>query len=1019
MSVIIDNSGFEYVTVSESCLFARGPSQDAILDLKTRKLYNIQKSDFERFATFESYFLASGPTQDAILDLKTQKVHSIEKKDPRSSSKHSSKLPFSKDVFEALLRGLDVQEWKADQGRTIPVEGNELNLFLPQDLGVSPDHLEHLCIEIIDDCNLDCIFCSKDTWFVTRNTGCRRSPASTHNSRTLGINEWKEVLQDAVALGCTSLLIQGGEPLLHPQLTLDLLQYAQDLGIVHMKLWTNATLLTQEIIDRLQMLDVDLVIQVFSVNPENHEAITGNRGTFNSVMEHISYVAASWIPFTVVIPECNAGQKSQDQGIQDVIAFIADLGRHDTTFSRQRPRVQIPPLADAHGPNSVTVTWQGDVFPCSNERLHRLENVRKTPLSAILCEEKASQRRADHSGSVFTTKLKEKGEHCPGDISLEDQILVHLSRVALVPEVLTWVHDRMLDEVNWDAFLFKARQHRISGLIYHHFVTHRLPLPSKITSQLYWDTVGWRGQARAFFQELALISGVLANLDIPVVLLNEPVLVHLVDRSPSVRMFGSIDLVTPSKCVSEVEAGLHRLGYAPFVEESNGQFRELTVEEVPNSQSRTLHRVGWMRTNTGCFVDVRPSDLRVGCADYCQIIKDSRFDPAFGRGLRIPSQEDIVLHQACEFYRHYRCNHHVGDLVGTLHQIGILKYLSDIYACLRIYLSDSPWSKLITRAKDLHFRQVLCYAFYYLDLVYGKGTVPEDVLDELHDGVLVEVPMAVNDSVSVGSIEDLLKSEIRTSEIVIDPVSWRFQCRETYEQVIEVIRTWKANGNLYPAVDCLQVNASSDVSADCAWNHADRLLMDETQVDPRQFFLTHVTSGERPREGIVQAQVCLLWDCQNFYVRARVSADEIHYVPPDYIPEYGEQVVLYVSDVADDRMPAKRIGVAIGQEGCVGPAKFYQEWSYGEAPVRDIALEDFQISVEVSKAHYQLDMTIPWKALEIAPHTGLQLGFDVEVFHQRASMNVETVLAWAGGQGLSMLNPVVHGTVTLIDGERL
>ena len=52
-------------------------------------------------------------------------------------------------------------------------------------------------------------------------------------------------------------------------------------------------LLTPEIVDSLQLLDVDLAIQAFSLQSEDHETITGNKNTFETLMDNLAYVAVS------------------------------------------------------------------------------------------------------------------------------------------------------------------------------------------------------------------------------------------------------------------------------------------------------------------------------------------------------------------------------------------------------------------------------------------------------------------------------------------------------------------------------------------------------------------------------------------------------------------------------------------------------------------------------------------------------------------------------------------------------
>ena len=166
-------------------------------------------------------------------------------------------------------------------------------------------------------------------------------------------------------------------------------------------------------------------------------------------------------------------------------------------------------------------------------------------------------------------KLKEKqGDRIVLlDLSPEDTLLVYLSRLVLTTEILETIKYSIFNgiiknSINWDLFLKGAIRHRLSGLIYHHFLTHKLSLPLEIRSALLKDVTYSREKSACLFLEIKRISNALAGTNLPVLLLKGPALIHQVYSSPLIRPFNDIDLLTPSAYVPQVEKCLHELGYA-------------------------------------------------------------------------------------------------------------------------------------------------------------------------------------------------------------------------------------------------------------------------------------------------------------------------------------------------------------------------------------------------------------------------------------------------------------------------
>ena len=614
--------------------------------------------------------------------------------------------------------------------------------------------------------------------------------------------------------------------------------------------------------------------------------------------------------------------------------------------------------------------------------------------------------------------FKEDGE-LPQGFTLEDRLLIQMSRLVLVPKVLKLVKDMICNEVDWDIFIDGFRNHRVAGFIHHHCKLNKLNLPSKVRNEV--SNCVARNQRRAdyLFGELDIISKTLTDMDFPVLVLKGPVLAHQVYCSRSIRPFSDIDLLVSSDGVSQVEQRLQRLGYT-YVKPNFDieQFVPLKPSEINRPRPTSLHKPTLMKIRNnavpiGPKIDLHASNLRLGNANLDSVINGSNSITSPIPGLRVPLPEDHIILLAYHLYNHYRIPP-IADVSFTRgaiwRQIGVLKYLADIYGSVCVYLRDlGDWSSLLRRAEDICTKEILTYGLFYLDFVYGKGTVPNHIMNELLNQTEISVPILGSTSVSVSSIGQLLDSEIRTLAFTIGPAIWMFQPKIVPELIVRGARAWKAQGNKFPTARCLRVDdfSSSGVPVDDAWERAEELILCEEKVDPRQFFCTHVTGGVWPIKGGVRANLRPLWDDSALFLKANVGAAKIDFVGSENIA-FGEGINIYVSNVEDSNITHK-IGLTIGQGGKFAP----EPPPALERNYHKVELKYLRISVSTSKSGYCVEIRVPWQALNIVPIHGLRLGFDVEIIHRSSEMTIETAIAWSGGEFLSEAYPELHGQLTL------
>ena len=608
----------------------------------------------------------------------------------------------------------------------------------------------------------------------------------------------------------------------------------------------------------------------------------------------------------------------------------------------------------------------------------------------------------------------------PPELSLEDMLLVQLSRSFLVPEVLKTVKGITQGNVDWDVFLEEAWRHNLIGLIHYHYSTHKLDLPSQVVMNLSRSAKTNQAQAMFLFYEIDKISEALSDTDIPVVVLKGPALTHQVYGLSSVRPFNDIDLLTFSECVPQVEKCLYELGYVHIKRDPRTiKIKPMTPSEL-NEAIICKHRPPMQRL-TNSFsaispkIDLHYSDAMIGDTEYDRIINSSIMHPKFSPGLRVLSLSDLIILSTEHFYNHYR----IHSLAMLPSQTGVLKFLADIYACLKVYFrSGGDWPALLRRGTDTCAMEFLAYGLFYVNFFFGKGTIPEKVMSDLLNQKKVRAPLPGGISIPVASIDELLKSEIRTAASTYSPALWMFRPEKMPEILINDRKKWQSKGNKSPTIFCHRLNdaLTNNFPGYDAWRLSEEVSIDQDNIDPNQFFLTHVSYGAWPVQGGIRAGIRSLWDKYNLFLGIKVFTENIPETPRDPIRTgyHCERVVLYISPPRNKEKPIHiyRISIAMGSKGHI---LSFQRAIQGEE-YTDISLDPLHSALYVSgNDGYQINIKVPWNTLDILPYDGLRLGFDTEVVHLSSSQLLETVIVWSGGLNLSEKHPEFHGILILKD----
>lgn len=152
-----------------------------------------------------------------------------------------------------------------------------------------PPLLSRLDMELTERCNNNCVHC------------CINLPVEDVEAKNkeLSAGEIKNILKEAVSLGCLTVRFTGGEPLLREDFE-ELYVFARKSGLKVM-IFTNATLITRplaELFARIPPLE-KIEITVYGMKKTSYEAVSGVSGSYESAWRGINLLLEKKIPFVV------------------------------------------------------------------------------------------------------------------------------------------------------------------------------------------------------------------------------------------------------------------------------------------------------------------------------------------------------------------------------------------------------------------------------------------------------------------------------------------------------------------------------------------------------------------------------------------------------------------------------------------------------------------------------------------------------------------------------------------------
>jgi len=263
-------------------------------------------------------------------------------------------------------------------------------------------------IELDTMCNFDCVFCKEGDNTLFRKTGCKRW-ARNEGSTIRDIDQWKDILGQLAKLNCQQVTFVGGEPFLQFSLMEKLLAHAKAQGIYRVLIYTNGSLLNDEILECIKKYNAELNVQVLGSNDDTYRKITGVSEMHSKVLDNVSLLASDNVRYTLTF----LVNRLNENEIEDAYAlyspftnpnrirleFLYPLPHNDfysTKFlglmydkTSSFGKVDVNSFChhakyhNCYG-HQLGITAEGDILPCIMSRKLVLGNVRKNDIVSIL-----------------------------------------------------------------------------------------------------------------------------------------------------------------------------------------------------------------------------------------------------------------------------------------------------------------------------------------------------------------------------------------------------------------------------------------------------------------------------------------------------------------------------------------------------------------------------------------------------------------------------------------------------------
>lgn len=231
-----------------------------------------------------------------------------------------------------------------------------------------------LQLELTGNCQLACSHCYAES-----------SPVASHGA--MAIQDWERVMVEAAGMGVGMVQLIGGEPTRHPAFA-RILDCAVDT-IGRVEVYTNLVHIPDPVWDRFACPGVSVATSYYSDRADQHDAVTGRRGSHAKTRANITKAIKRGIPVRAGVVDVLDQQRMEEAQADLENLGVTRIGPADRVRGVGRGTAATPnvdQLCGHCGDTRAAISPDGDVTPCTMARWGQMVagNVQEQPLAAIV-----------------------------------------------------------------------------------------------------------------------------------------------------------------------------------------------------------------------------------------------------------------------------------------------------------------------------------------------------------------------------------------------------------------------------------------------------------------------------------------------------------------------------------------------------------------------------------------------------------------------------------------------------------